>query len=215
MSDLILTTYEWVPEVPRGYVRDLRVRWALEEAGLPYRVETTPFKDRGPDHLAHHPFAQVPYIKDGDQVVFESGAILLHLGEKSEVLVPRDPAGRSAVTQWVFAALNSVEMAGLPWVLYRFSDDQQETPGRAIIERFLAGRLAHMNQLLDGREWLTGTFSVADILMADVFRLIDRFDALEGHDACRAYMARAIARPAFEKAYADQMALFADETAPV
>ena len=94
MTDLILTTYDWVPPPPRGFVRDLRIRWALEEAGLPYRVESTPFRDRGPDHLAHQPFAQVPWLTDGDLSLFESGAILLHLGQKSTALMPADPAGR-------------------------------------------------------------------------------------------------------------------------
>ena len=81
MSDLILTTYDWVPEMPRGLVRDLRVRWALEEAGLAYRVESTPFNDRGPEHFAAQPFGQVPWLTDGDLTIFESGAILLYLGE--------------------------------------------------------------------------------------------------------------------------------------
>src|SRR3954451_18707080 len=90
MAGLILTTYDWVPEAPRGYVRDLRVRWALEEAGLPYRVESAPVKDRKPDHFAHQPFVQVPWLTDGDLTVFESGAILLHLGSKSPALMPAD-----------------------------------------------------------------------------------------------------------------------------
>src|SRR5512137_2838572 len=105
MGELILTTYDWVPEPPRGYVRDLRVCWALEEAGLPYRVESTPFRERSPDHLAHQPFNQVPWLTDGDLVIFETGAILLHLGEKSAALMPTDPRGRSETIQWVFAAL--------------------------------------------------------------------------------------------------------------
>ncbi|WP_363831864.1 glutathione S-transferase N-terminal domain-containing protein [Sphingobium sp. LMC3-1-1.1] len=90
MSDLILTTYDWVPEMPRGLVRDLRVRWALEEAGLPYRVESTPFRDRGPEHFAAQPFGQVPWLTDGDLTLFESGAILLHLADKSPALMPQD-----------------------------------------------------------------------------------------------------------------------------
>src|SRR5690349_20119568 len=117
MSELILTTYDWVPEPPRGFVRDLRVRWALEEAGLPYRVATTPFGSRGPDHLAHQPFAQVPWLTDGEISIFESGAILLHLGGLSEKLMPASPGGRADATSWLFAALNSVEMASLPWSL--------------------------------------------------------------------------------------------------
>src|SRR3954466_14217149 len=123
MAELILTTYDWVPEMPRGYVRDLRVRWALEEAALPYRVESTPFRDRGVEHLAHQPFGQVPWLTDGDLSIFESGAILLHLGERSGALMPADPDGRSEAKEWLFAALNSVEMASLPWSLFKFSGD--------------------------------------------------------------------------------------------
>src|SRR6516164_2517632 len=107
MGDLILTTFDWVPDFPRGYVRDIRVRWALEEAGLPYRVESTPFRTRGAEHLAHQPFGQVPWLTDGDISIFESGAILVYLGEQSDVLMPGDPRGRSEVLQWVFAGLNS------------------------------------------------------------------------------------------------------------
>jgi glutathione S-transferase len=88
MTDLILTTFDWVPETPRGYVRDIRVRWALEEAGLPYRVNSVPFRDRGIEHFSHQPFGQVPWLTDGDISIFESGAILLHLGNRSEVLLP-------------------------------------------------------------------------------------------------------------------------------
>src|SRR5262249_32306781 len=120
MSDLILTTFDWVPEPPRGYVRDLRVRWALEEAGLPYRVESVPFRDRNADHFAHQPFGQVPWLTDGDITIFESGAILLHLGELSEKLMPTDPRGRNEAMEWLFAALNSVEMASLPWSMFKF-----------------------------------------------------------------------------------------------
>jgi glutathione S-transferase len=95
MGDLILTTFDWVPEMPRGYVRDLRVRWALEEAGLPYRVESTPFRDRNVEHFSHQPFGQVPWLTDGDISIFESGAILLHLAERSDALMSADPHCRS------------------------------------------------------------------------------------------------------------------------
>jgi len=121
MAELILTTFDWVPELPRGYVRDLRVRWALEEAALPYRVETTPFRDRSAKHFENQPFGQAPWLTDGEITIFESGAILLHLGEKSNALMPSDPSGRSKVIEWLFAALNSVEMASLPWALFEGS----------------------------------------------------------------------------------------------
>src|SRR4249920_2880350 len=122
MADLVLTTFDWVPEKPRGYVRDLRVRWALEEAGLPYRVESVPFRARNAEHFSHQPFGQVPWLTDGDLAIFESGAILLHLGERSDKLLPSDPRRCAEAKEWLFAALNSVEMASQPWTIFTFSD---------------------------------------------------------------------------------------------
>jgi glutathione S-transferase len=209
VGDLVLTTYDWVPEMPRGYVRDLRVRWALEEAGLPYRVESTPFRDRKPEHFAHQPFGQVPWLTDGDIAIFESGAILLYLGERSNALLPADPRKRAEALEWLFAALNSVEMASLPWSILKFSGDAGDTPASKGFSAFLKSRLQHMEPVLAAREWLAGTFSIADILMADVLRLVDRFDGLADYPACRDYIARATARPSFVKAHADQMAHFA------
>lgn len=209
MTDLTVTTFDWVPDMPRGYVRDLRVRWALEEAGLPYRVESVPFRNRDAGHFSHQPFGQVPWLTDGDLIIFESGAILLHLAGRSEALMPADPQRRSEVTQWLFAALNSVEAASLPWSLFKFSGDTADTPGRQHLEGFLQARLQHMEAVLADRDWLVGAFSVADILMADVLRLVDRFDGLAEYPACRDYVTRATARPAFVRAHADQMAHFA------
>jgi glutathione S-transferase len=209
MADLIVTTFDWVPEPPRGFVRDLRLRWALEEAGLPYRVEAVPFDDRGPDHFAHQPFGQVPWLIDGDLSIFESGAILLHLGERSDILLPTDPAQRSRAIEWVFAALNSVEMASLPWGLFNFVDKDSETAERKFVDDFLRLRLERMETVLSEREWLAETFSIADLLMVDVLRLVDRFDGLKAYPNCAAYVARGEARPAFRKAHADQMAYFA------
>ena len=210
MSDLTLVTYDWVPDMPRGFVRDLRVRWALEEAGLPYRVESTPFHDRGPDHFAAQPFGQVPWLTDGDLTIFESGAILLHLGEKSPVLMPTDPRGRAEVVEWVIAALNSVDLPSQPWALFRFMGFPGEAPEAKFVDDFLKARLERMEAVLAGREWLAGgAFSVADVLMADVLRPVDRFDGLADYPACRDYVARATARPAFVKAHADQIAHFA------
>ncbi len=209
MRELVLVTYDWVPEPPRGFVRDLRVRWALEEAGLPYRVQSTPFKDRAPEHLVHQPFNQVPWIIDGDISIFESGAILLHLGELSEKLMPSDARGRAAVQEWLFAALNSVEMASLPWSMFKFMGITDETQASKWLGDFLTLRLQRIEAVLAKSEWLAGNFSVADILMADVLRLIDRFDGMKDYPACRAYVERATARAAFRKAHADQMAHFA------
>ena len=210
MTDLILTTYDWVPDMPRGYVRDIRVRWALEEAGLPYRVKSVPFRARNAEHFLHQPFGQVPWLTDGDLSIFESGAILLHLGERSDALMPADPRGRTEVIEWMFAGLNSVEMASLPWFIFQISGYTGDTPGWKRLDDFLmVSRLKHIEPVLAEREWLATTFSVADILMADVLRLVDRFDGLAKYPACRDYVARATARPSFVKAYADQMAHFA------
>ncbi len=209
MADLILTTFDWVPDMPRGYVRDLRVRWALEEAELPYRVESVPFGDRQPAHFARQPFGQVPWLTDGDVSIFESGAILLHLGERSDMLMPIDPRRRSEVIQWLFAALASVEAASQPWSFFQFSSDAGQTPMRTFFDGFIEARLKHMETVLHGREWLSEMFSIADILMADVLRLVDRFDGLASYPTCRAYVVRATDRPAFVKAHADQMAHFA------
>lgn len=209
MGDLVLTTFDWVPEPPRGFVRDIRVRWALEEAGLPYRVESVPFRDRNADHFAHQPFGQVPWLTDGDLSIFESGAILLHLGERSEALLPADRQRRNEAKEWLFAALNSVEMAALPWGILSFMNHTDDTPAWKFLDGFFTLRLKHMEQVLAKGEWLAGSFSVADILMADVLRLVDRFEGLAEYPACRTYLARATSRPAFVKAHADQMAHFA------
>lgn len=208
MTDLILTTYDWVPEMPRGYVRDLRIRWALEEAGLPYRVESVPFQNRTPEHFIHQPFGQVPWLTDGDLPIFESGAILLHLGEKSEVLLPTDPHRRSEATQWLFAALNSIEMASVPWSIFLFYGFSKETPEWQFFDGWVGARLDRMEPILASRDWLAEDFSIADILMSDALRLMHRFDRLKDHPACRAYVARATARPSFIKAHADQIAHF-------
>ena len=209
MGGLVLTTFDWVPDLPRGFVRDVRVRWALEEAGLRYRVESVPFEGRGPGHFAHQPFGQVPWLTDGDRSIFETGAILLHLGERSGALLPPDERARAEAIQWLFAALNSVEMASLPWALLAFSGDKGDSAASKFFDNWVKARLAHLEPILAKREWLAGPFSIADIALADTLRLIARFDGLAEHEACRAYVARATSRSAFAKAHADQLAHFA------
>ena len=209
MNDLTITTFDWVPDAPRGYVRDIRLRWALEEAGLPYTVESTPFKDRSDEHFEHQPFGQVPWLTHGDISIFESGADLLYVAEISGKLLPTDAKGRSDVIKWLFAGLNSVEMAVLPFTIFKFSGDEEQTPGRQALDGFLAARLGHVETYLSDREWLTDAFSIADIIMSDVLRLADRFDALAKYPNCRAYVERATSRPAFKKARQDQLDHFA------
>lgn len=209
MKELTITTFDWVPEAPRGYVRDIRLRWALEETGLPYSVQYTPFKDRSDEHFQHQPFGQVPWLTHGEVSIFESGADLLYVAELSGKLVPADLKGRNDVIKWLFAGLNSVEMAVLPFTIFKFSGDNEQTPGRKALDGFLAARLGHMEAYLTDRDWLAGAFSIADIIMSDVLRLADRFDALDEYPNCRAYVERATSRPAFKKALQDKIDHFA------
>ena len=202
---LTIWTYDWVPQGPRGHVRDIRLRWALEEAGLDYGVRTVAFDERGPDHLARQPFAQVPFLDDDGIALFESGACLLHLGKKSETLMPRTPEGEADVTQWLISALNSVEMVTVPWWFLRNS----EGPDNGL-SGWMRKRFERLEAVLAGRDWLAASgFSIADILMADALRMPKKLGALEPFPALRAYVDRASARPAFQKAHADQLAHFA------
>lgn len=203
MSELTIWTLDWAPEGPRGLVRDLRLRWACEEAGLSYRVRTVPFDDRHTNHLDRQPFGQVPFLNDGPVELFESGAALLHLARKSEALMPRDPAGEAETLQWTIAALNSVEMVTVPWWFLEISGAAENG-----LTSWLTQRLDHLEAVLSGREWLAaGRFTVADLLMADVLR-VPKVRAFGDRPATEAYVARATDRPAFKKAHADQMRLF-------
>ena len=184
MSGLTIWTYDWVPEGPRGLVRDLRLRWACREARLAYAVETVPFGNRGPEHLARQPFGQVPFLTDGAVELFESGAGLLHLARKSEALMPRDPAGEAQTLQWTIAALNSIEMVSVPWWFLEITGAKENG-----LTGWLQGRLDHLERVLTGQEWLAaGRFTVADLLMADVLR-VPKVRAFGDRPTTEAYVA--------------------------
>ncbi len=201
---LTIWTYDWVPEGPRGHVRDIRLRWACEEAGLDYEGRSVPFRDRGPAHLARQPFGQVPFLTDGDITLFESGACLLHLARKSETLMPRDPQGEAETLSWTIAALNSIEMVSVPWWFIGLSK-----PTDNPLDGWMMQRLQHLEAVLAQREWLAaGRFTVADLLMADALR-VPKVLAAGDFPAIRAYVAKTCARPAFQRAYDAQMAHFA------
>lgn len=192
-----------MPDGPRGFVRDLRLRWACEEAGLAYEVRTIPFDGRETNHLARQPFGQIPFLDDGAVKLFESGAGLLHLARKSEKLMPVDPVGEAETLQWALAALNSIEMVSVPWWFLTVTGarDNQLTDWMRL-------RLGQLEQVLSDREWLAaGRFTVADLLMADVLR-VEKVRAFGDRPASEAYVARITGRPAFRKAQADQIALF-------
>ena len=204
MSELVIWTYDWVPDGPRGFVRDLRLRWACEEAGLPYTVRTIAFDDRATNHLPRQPFGQIPFLNDGDLEIFESGACLLHLARKSEALMPRDPAGEADTLQWTLAALNSIEMVSVPWWFLTVSGHSDNDLGG-----WMGMRLGQLEKVLSRREWLAaGRFTVADLVMTDVLR-IAKVRAFGDRPASEAYVARMTERPAFRKARADQLAHFA------
>ncbi|RMW97573.1 glutathione S-transferase family protein [Allofranklinella schreckenbergeri] len=203
---MTLFTFDRAPDFAHGLVRDIRIRWALEEAALPYRVESVPFEPRS--HLAQQPFGQVPFLRDGDIELFESGAMLLHLGELSERLLPRAAPARAQAISWLFAAFNSVEMETLPWGYFHFNRVQNQADWLAALEQRRDRRLDSMEAVLAGRQWLGEDFSIADIAMSDVLRLAGHLGGLKNHPACRDYVARASARPAFAKAYQDQLAHF-------
>ena len=203
MSDLIVWTYDWVPEGPRGFVRDLRLRWACEEAGLDYEVRTIPFDGRETNHLERQPFGQVPFLNDGGLEIFESGAGLLHLARKREALMPRDPAGAAQTLEWTIAALNSIEMVSVPWWFLKICGDPDNQ-----LTGWLTQRLAGVERILSEREWLAGgRFTIADLLMADVLR-VREVRAFGDRPASEAYVARITDRPAFRKAQADQIRQF-------
>jgi glutathione S-transferase len=202
-------TYDWVPEGPRGFVRDLRLRWAAEEAGVPYQVCTVPFRGRETNHLDAQPFGQVPFLEDGDVRLFESGACLLHLAAQDERLMPRDPVAAANTLQWVMAALNSIEMVSVPWWFLTVSG-QPENPLGAWLDK----RLGQLEAVLADRAWLAaGRFTVADLVMANVLR-VRKVRERGDRPATEAYVARITDRPAFRKAHADQLAHFRAADAP-
>jgi len=208
MSKLTIWTLDWVPEGPRGFVRDLRLRWACEEAGLDYDVRTVAFDDRHINHLTRQPFGQVPYLDDGEVQIFESGAALLHIARKSDRLMPTDAVGEAETLQWVIAALNSVELVTVPWWFLGMSGHDDER-----LTGWVTSRLNHLESVLRDRQWLAADrFTAADLLMADVLRL-PKVREFGSRPATEAYVSRITNRSAFRKAHADQLAYYhaADE----
>jgi len=203
MSELTIWTYDWVPPGPRGFVRDLRLRWACEEAGLAYTIGTVPFDGRETNHLERQPFGQVPFLNDGGLEIFESGACLLHLARKSDRLMPRDPVGEAQTLQWTIAALNSMEMVTVPWWFLKMTGGESDD-----LTGWLGQRLGHVERILGERPWLAADrFTIADLLMADVLRIPD-IRAYGDRPASEAYVTRITSRPAFQKARTEQIEQF-------
>lgn len=208
-----ISVLKWVPPFARGSVKELRVRWALEEAGLPYEEEVLTPEDREtPAYRARQIFGQVPaYEEDGLQMS-ESGAILLHIAEKSDVLMPADPQGRASAMQWVFAAVTSVQPAidQVTALDFFYAQEEWAKLRRPSAEEFLMRRLGALSKRLEGREWLEDRFTAGDLMMVTVLRDLRHRDFMAEFPVLDAYVKRAEARPAFQRALAAHMALYAE-----
>lgn len=218
-----VTAFRWVPPFAQGLVRDLRVRWALEEAGLPYEARLIGFEDRDtPEHRARQPFGQVPAYEEeaeagGDRLaLFESGAIVLHIAERSEALLPRDPPARTHAIQWMFAALNSIEphVQAFGLIAGFYKDEEWAKLRRPSAQQMAEKRLDELAARLGEREWLEGQFTAGDLLMISVLRILRETDLVTRRPALAAYQARGEARPAFQRALAGQCAAFAENAPP-
>jgi glutathione S-transferase len=206
-----ITAFERSPDRGQGLARDTRVRWALEEVGQPYEVRLVSFEAmKGPAHRALHPFGQIPTYEEGDLVLFESGAIVLHLAQRHEGLLPGDANARARATAWMFAAVNTVEPPILELQTARFQEaDRSWAEERLpLIKDRIRVRLGELSDRLGDADWLDGEFSAGDLMMVSVLlrlrpsRLLDEFPGLS------AYVARGEARPAYQRAFAAQLAVF-------
>ncbi len=216
-APITVTAYDWVPDFAKGRVRDLRVRWALEEVGQPYAVRPlAQGQQKEAAHRARQPFGQVPTYEEGDLTLFESGAIVWHVAERFPGLMPEDADGRAKALEWIFAALNTLEPpimdrvtatifeAGKPW----------SAPRLPAIETRIGERLKEASDRLGDREWYAGPFSAGDLMMISVLRMLDGTDLLAAEPALAAYVARGTARPAFVRALEDHMAGFTGDPPP-
>ncbi len=208
-ADTVVSALCHTPAFTHGQVRDLRVRWALEEIDRAYRTELFEgMIPRPDDYREWQPFGQVPAYDDGQVRLFETGAILLHLGDQDERLLPRDPQGRADAMSWTIAALNSVEPFLMQIVMLDIfnADKPWAKDARPSTVAFAKARLSRVEEALGDSEWLAGRFSIADILMVTVLRILHHTDIVADFPRLAAYQARGEARPAFARALADQIA---------
>jgi glutathione S-transferase len=209
MMSIQISAFSWVPPFAQGLVRDLRVRWALEEAGLNYEERLLGMGDNASEaYLRLQPFGQVPAYQEGDLTLFESGAIVLHIAERSETLLPSDLKRRSRATTWMFAALNTVE----PPIIFLNQLEQMNSAEAASLRSPVVDavrrRLDSVANYLNGRDYLEDTFSAGDLLMATVLRILRTTDLVSAVPSLQAYLHRCEARPAFRTALAAQLQAF-------
>ncbi len=207
---ITISAFSWVPPPARGQVRDLRARWALEEAGLPYKSRLLTQRDQdAPEYRALQPFGQVPVLEDNGLTIFESGAIVLHIGEKSETLLPKDKNARARATQWLVAALNSIE----PFVMnvalldFAYAGEEWAKLRKPSATAFLKRRLEALSQALGDKPYLAdGRFTAGDLMMTTVLRILP--EVVDADPRLAAYVARCTSRPAFKRALESQLGDF-------
>ena len=209
---ITISAFKWVPEFAQGQVRDLRARWALEEAGLPYRTRLLELGDQDkPEYRALQPFGQVPILDEDGRVLFESGAIVLYIGERSETLLPKDGPGHARATQWLIAALNSIEPfvmnVALIDLFYAYEEwARLRRPGAV---EFAQRRLSALSESLGDKPYLDGErFTAGDLMMTTVLRILKHTDIVTSHKCLAAYVDRCTARPAFKRALDAQIGDF-------
>ncbi len=206
-----ITVFERSPDRGRGLARDMRVRWALEEVGQPYEVRLLSFKAmKEPAHLALHPFGQIPTYEEGDLALFESGAIVFHIAERHAGLLPANANARARAITWMFAALNTVEAPILDLQTVKFVEgnepwSEQRLP---LVQDRIRSRLGQLSARLGDADWLDGEFSAGDLLMVSVLLRLKASGLLNEFPNLSAYVARGEARPAYQRAFEAQLAVF-------
>jgi len=208
---ITITAFANSPDRGRGLARDMRVRWALEEVGQPYEVRLVPWeKFKEEAHLARNPFGQIPTYEEGDLTLFESGAIVLHIAERFPGLLPADANARARAIMWMFAALSTVEPPIVDRDIVSYAERGKIWQGVrfAMVDQRIRVRLSELSARLGAADWLDGAFSAADILMAHTLRRLEGSGLLEEYSNLVAYIARAVVRPAYQRAFAAQLAVF-------
>lgn len=215
-SAIEVTAFDWVPDFVRGYVRDFRVRWALEEAGRPYRTRLVSAVERPQAYFTEQPFGQVPVYRDKEVQLFESGAIVLHIGRDCAALLPADTTGRARATAWLVAALNSVEpmLMELATVDIFARGEEWAALRRPSLIVAIRTRLSYLADALGTRDFLEGSFTAGDLIMASSLRMLDSTDLVAEHPNLAAYQRRCLDRPGFAAAVDAQLADFRDD-API
>ncbi len=206
-----ITAFESSPDRGRGLARDMRVRWALEEVGQPYEVRLVSFKAmKEPAHLALHPFGQIPTYEEGDLALFESGAIVFHIAQRHDGLLPKDENARARAITWMFAALSTVEppIVDRSFAVLLERDKPWHEARLPILEDRVRQRLGELSKHLGAADWLDGAFSAGDLMMVTVLRRLDGSGLLEEYPSLCAYIARGEARPAYQHAFDAQLAVF-------